>query len=261
MYDASQGRGSGGNINVVLRSGTDKLHGGIFEFYRSNDFNANDFFLNAQSKPTPTLIQNQFGGTLRWASPKVEGYLLVFLVRGHAASERRIGNNCRKSACFSRAQRLGRRKPQYATALQTAFFPSGMPTGTFIDPVAVNLFSCLVNRLVTHFRPGSCAGLTNCSVGTLAGRIALSVPTDYNEDQYVGTVDRNLFRNKHLAAQLFWANISQITPTGGGSTLGQGVTTLSKNEHAALTDTETFTSNLMNEARAGFTYLPSVRRS
>ncbi len=108
------------------------------------------------------------------------------------------------------------------------------------------------------FPSGSCAGLTGCGVGTLAGRIALSVPTDYNEGQYVGTVDRNLFRNNHLSAQLFWANISQITPTGGGSTLGQGVTTLSKNEHAALTDTETFTSNLINEAARRLHLFPSV---
>ena len=50
IYDASQGRGSGGNINVVLRSGTDHYHGGAFEFYRSNDFNANDFFANSQGK-------------------------------------------------------------------------------------------------------------------------------------------------------------------------------------------------------------------
>jgi hypothetical protein len=257
MYDASQGRGAGGNINVVLRSGTDKLHGGIFEFYRSNDFNANDFFLNAQGKPTPTLIQNQFGGTLGGPVPKLKDTFWFFSYEGTRQVNGVSGTIAGNQPVLP-ARASGETEAQYAAALQTAFFPSGMPSGTFIDPVAANLLLLPGQYGGYAFPSGSCAGLTNCGVGTLAGRIALSVPTDYNEDQFVGTVDRNLFRNNHLAAQLFWANISQITPTGGGAGLGQGLTTLSKNEHAALTDTETFTSNLVNELTTGFTYVPSV---
>src|SRR4029077_7577857 len=50
--------------NVVTKSGTDHIHGALFEFVRNNKFNANDFFLNAEGAPRPELKQNQFGGTI-----------------------------------------------------------------------------------------------------------------------------------------------------------------------------------------------------
>ncbi|PYU10947.1 MAG: hypothetical protein DMG29_16585, partial [Acidobacteria bacterium] len=59
QYDASQGRGSGGNINVIQRSGGDKFHGSAFDFYRSDKLNANDFFFNRTGTPKPVLNQNQ----------------------------------------------------------------------------------------------------------------------------------------------------------------------------------------------------------
>ena len=45
LYDASQGRNGGGNMQVNLRSGTDKYHGDGFEFFRNNVLDANDYFL------------------------------------------------------------------------------------------------------------------------------------------------------------------------------------------------------------------------
>ena len=82
LYDASQGRGSGGNINVVLRSGTEHYHGGLYEFYRSNDFNANDFFANSQGKPVPVLLQNQFGGQIGGPVPKIKDTFWFFSYQG-----------------------------------------------------------------------------------------------------------------------------------------------------------------------------------
>ena len=64
LYDASYGRGAGGNVNVVTKSGSDQLHGALFEFLRNDIFNANDFFLNRNGVPRPPLKQNQFGGTI-----------------------------------------------------------------------------------------------------------------------------------------------------------------------------------------------------
>ena len=44
LYDASYGRGAGANVNVVTKSGSDQIHGALFEFLRNDIFNANDFF-------------------------------------------------------------------------------------------------------------------------------------------------------------------------------------------------------------------------
>ena len=44
-FDAAFGRGSGANVDLVSKSGTNKIHGSAWEFLRNNIFNANDFFL------------------------------------------------------------------------------------------------------------------------------------------------------------------------------------------------------------------------
>ena len=129
MYDASQGRGSGGNINVVLRSGTDKFHGGAYEFYRSNDMNANDFFANIAGKPVPVLLQNQFGGEVGGPVPKVKDTFWFFSYQG---TRQKNG----VSSLISGSQPV---LPTVRTAatLGSAF---GVNPST-IDPVAVNILN------------------------------------------------------------------------------------------------------------------------
>src|SRR5579885_3815853 len=67
-YDASYGRNPGANVNIVTKSGTNALHGSLFEFFRNEDLNANSFFYNRDnplsSKRRQILKQNQFGGTI-----------------------------------------------------------------------------------------------------------------------------------------------------------------------------------------------------
>src|SRR5580704_4138130 len=46
-YDAESGRSAGAQINVITRSGTSDLHGGVYEFFRNDILNANSFFNNA----------------------------------------------------------------------------------------------------------------------------------------------------------------------------------------------------------------------
>ena len=64
MYDAVQGRNAGGVVAVVTKSGTNNLHGDLFEFFRNTALDANNYFLNAIGTPRPTYDRNQFGGVL-----------------------------------------------------------------------------------------------------------------------------------------------------------------------------------------------------
>ena len=60
-YDAEYGNYSGGQVNVITKSGTNNLHGSLFEFNRNTAFNTRNFF---DPGPAGKLIQNQFGGTV-----------------------------------------------------------------------------------------------------------------------------------------------------------------------------------------------------
>src|SRR5439155_20266073 len=64
LYDASQGRNGGGNVNAILKSGTRELHGDAYEYFRNDVLNANEFFLNKEGLARPSVKQNIFGGSL-----------------------------------------------------------------------------------------------------------------------------------------------------------------------------------------------------
>lgn len=63
QYDASQGRVSGGVVAAVTKSGSNRFHGNVYEFFRNDALNANNFFLNRAGVPRPPYKRNQFGGT------------------------------------------------------------------------------------------------------------------------------------------------------------------------------------------------------
>ena len=60
-YGAEFGRFAGGVIDVITKSGSNSLHGSLFEFLRNDKLNANAWNV---SQDKPPLRRNQFGGTL-----------------------------------------------------------------------------------------------------------------------------------------------------------------------------------------------------
>lgn len=63
-YSAEFGGGTGGVINVVTKQGTRDFHGTVYEYFRNDALDANDFFLNQQGQPRNELRFNNFGYTL-----------------------------------------------------------------------------------------------------------------------------------------------------------------------------------------------------
>src|SRR3984957_4990404 len=80
MYDATQGSHSGAHIGVMTKSGTNQIHGGVYEYWGNSDLNAASFFYNASPAITtkvPFLNRNQFGATL--GGPIKKDKLFYFL--------------------------------------------------------------------------------------------------------------------------------------------------------------------------------------
>ena len=67
--NASEGRSSGGQIQLGTRSGTNEFHGSLREFYRGEKFAANTFFNNRNGVERPALQRHQFGGSLSGPLP------------------------------------------------------------------------------------------------------------------------------------------------------------------------------------------------
>lgn len=62
-FSAEYGRAAGGVFNVVTRSGTNDLNFSLYEFFRNDKLNANDWFANRAGRERAPFRFNQFGGT------------------------------------------------------------------------------------------------------------------------------------------------------------------------------------------------------
>ena len=64
VASAEFGRGTGGEVDVVTKSGSNGFHGSLFEYLRNSDLDAADFFSNRSGAPKSPLHRNQYGATL-----------------------------------------------------------------------------------------------------------------------------------------------------------------------------------------------------
>lgn len=62
-YAPEFGRTPGAQISIVTRSGGNQFHGALFDYFRNDKLDANDWFADAAELPKPAEKQNDFGGT------------------------------------------------------------------------------------------------------------------------------------------------------------------------------------------------------
>ena len=90
-YSAEYGRFSGGVITAVTKSGTNEVHGSIYEFHRNSALDARNFFDRVPTNPTqrsdpPNFVRNQFGFSL--GGPIVKDQ--TFLFAGYEGYRQRL---------------------------------------------------------------------------------------------------------------------------------------------------------------------------
>jgi hypothetical protein len=76
LFDATTGRNAGANVDVITKAGTNDYHVTLFEYFRNEDLNANDWFANRSGQPRGILRQNQYGFTA--GGPLIKNKLLLF---------------------------------------------------------------------------------------------------------------------------------------------------------------------------------------
>ena len=75
-YSAQYGQAIGAVINPITKSGTNQFHGSVFDYFRNEALDANDFFNNALGFPRSRFRLNQFGGNV--SGPIVKDKLFFF---------------------------------------------------------------------------------------------------------------------------------------------------------------------------------------
>ena len=75
-YDAEYGRSAGGQVNVVMKSGGERLSGSAYEYFRHNALSARDVF-DPENEPEPFRRRHQFGGTIGGRAPLLRGFFFA----------------------------------------------------------------------------------------------------------------------------------------------------------------------------------------
>src|SRR5882724_814173 len=265
LYDASQGRNGGGNVNAILKSGTRQYHGDAYEFFRNDVLNANEFFLNANSQPRPSVKQNIFGVSL--GGPVVKEKLGYFFLNYQGTRQR--------SALSPGTQINNPGFPVIPTdrseaSLISAFFPDGLPTGvTGLDPVTLGLLNFKSNQFSdpNGFLIPSISGTPG---GT--GTLIVGKPGKYTDDQFTANWDREFRAGQDkISARFFFSDSESVLPFGAGGlqaslggTLASSISATDLNfpydipVHArffSINETHLFSPTLVNDFRFGLVHI------
>jgi carboxypeptidase family protein/TonB-dependent receptor-like protein len=250
-YDASYGRNPGANVNLVTKSGTNQLHGSLFEFFRNEKLNANDFFYNRDNPLSRTtkqaLKQNQFGGAFGGPLKKDK----IFFFGSYQGTRQRNGVAAQgfTSATLYPVPGGDRSRATFGQELGAAmcgFRPTrGMPIacdGSNINPVAIALLNVKLPD-GSYYIPGSGTSGT-------AQRF-FSVPAQFSEDQYLANVDW-LATAKHTLGMRYMFSKDPDSFQLQGQLPGRVQYDRRANTSALLRDTWLVSSSIVNQARVSF---------
>jgi len=264
LYDATQGRNGGGNINAILKSGTSSFHGDAWEYFRNSVLNADDFFLGPFD-----LKQNIFGGDFGGpVGPKAKlGYFYVNYQGTRQRSGDSLGTYINTSIPV--LPTLNRGTPAYATTLINTFFCGAACNGattTSIDPVAL----ALLNASGSQFGAGgflvpTVSGTAGITAGAVNyGALKLTDPGKYTDDQFTANWDRDFNHGKdRLSWRFFFSDATTFEPFGADNLQVQTgypayATNLNfplniplRGRFGSIAETHSFSNALINEFRFG----------
>jgi hypothetical protein len=209
LYDASQGRNGGGNVNAILKSGTKSFHGDAYEFLRNDVLNANEYFQKSAGLPRPPVKQNIFGGSFGGPIGK-EAQAGFFFVNYQGTRQRSaLSPGTLITTTLPVIPASVRVDSTMDAQLESAF---NVPS---IDPVIHKLLLVQSNQF------GAPAGgyLFPALQGNLgdSAPFVTNKPGRYTDDQFTTTWDREFRGGKDkLAARFFFSNSESFLPFGAG---------------------------------------------
>ena len=223
-FAAEYGRNTGSVINLVTKSGTNRLHGSAYDFFRNDVLDARNYF-NQDPFSKSGLHLNHFGGTL--GGPIVKNQTFFFL--NYEGFRRGAG-----ITRITNVPTLDQRAGIFADA-------NGNPVTVTVHPVSAALFNLFPQPNLTD----------------PSGNFISSPEQRDATDQFLVKVDHRLRSADSLSAR-YSRTRSDIffpfTPGQSGTNVpGYGVNDNGANHLVALSYTRVFTPTTLNEARLGFT--------
>ncbi len=268
-FDAEYGNYSGGQINVVTKSGTNDWHGNAFEFFRNTNLDAANYFAQGQRG---SYHQNQFGGT--FGGPVVRDRIFFFadyqgnrlvqavtqVVPGAPSAATESGDLSGISQNLTGtvngaawAQQLSTQLGQTVTAGEPYYAPGCTSYAQCVFPNAqlpTSAFSPIAAKLLPFILPsnGPVGANGTGSYSTNAGKI------DLTDNKFSGRLDANTSWGL-LSGYYYFDRFNRIDPYWQSNAPlypGFSVDSNGQTHNINLGDTKTFGSASVNEFRIGY---------
>jgi hypothetical protein len=271
-FDAEYGNYSGGQINVITKSGTNDWHGNVFEFLRNTDFDAANFFDQGNRG---AYHQNQFGGTFggpikrdkifffgdyqgnRLIQPVTQNFAGAPTAATEAGDFSGIASSLTGSVNGSAwATQLNEQlglapgtitpgEPYYTPTCAnytTCVFPDAQLPTTAFSPIAQNLLKYILPA------NGTIASNGTGNFSTTAGKLSLNdnkFSTRLDANTSFGLLSGYYYFDRFNRVDPYWQSNAPLYP-------GFSVDSNGQTHNINLGDTKTFGSASVNEFRLGY---------
>ena len=238
-FSAEFGQAAGAVVNVSIKSGSNQLHGSVFEFLRNSALDAKPYFQPAGQ--TPQFIQNQYGATV--GGPVVKDKTFFFFAW---QSSRELNAAPQLANVPTLAQRNGQFSGPVYDPATTRLGPDGV---TYIrDPfpgnrIPADRWDPVASKLLALYPSPNLTGKNN---------FFSNQKESVSNDQYIGRIDHHFNQRDTLFGRYStsWnTNIlpALLTPPANNPSI------VTPEAHSfAASETHVFRANLINEARLGY---------
>jgi hypothetical protein len=262
-FSAQYGRMSGAVVTAVTKSGTNVLHGSLFEFNRNTDLNA--FPWNAPKDPSGNFInapyhRNQFGGAVGGPVRRDKAFFFF----SYAGLRQTLGSLLSGGIVPTTLERLG-------DFTQSKVIPNMPGTSTPVNGtnsssnctvaktgcIPSSLFDKTAQNILGKYIPNANTSNLVSGVSVLNGYTGyFTGPT--NQDEYLGKYDQSISDKDHVSVSYFYLNTLQ-NAFGGGSFPYMINQSYGKQQDVNLSDIHTISPITANQAWITFTRVAGGR--
>ena len=222
-FEPEYGRNAGAVVNIVTKSGTNKIHGSAGEYFRNNALDARNYF-NPSSQPKAPFHNNQYGASL--------------------------GGPIIKDRTFFYVDYEGQREPVGVVTI------ASVPTGTAADgSLQPSDASNPVIAALLGQHPWPAPNLADPGPG-VAGTASVVSPSYNDLTSFIAKIDHSINTNNTLTGRYFFGDSIQSFPlaltASGGQLPGFNTFTPTRVQLVSLSYTRTIGLNKVNELRYGW---------
>ncbi len=241
-FDAQYGRGVGGVVNVVTRSGTNQVHGTAFNFLRNGKMNAANFFSGRDA-----LKRNQFGATLGGpvVIPKIyNGKDRTFIFGSYQGTRTRIATPGALRTAPSQAMKQG----------DLSAFLGANGVGAIRDPLSPGGYFPNNQIPLSRFDPVSARLLEYIPASSDPQyQLRFATPSVAIDDsQWIFRGDHSLTSKQRLTARYFYLHFDRPWATIPSNLLYVNAGQFGSAHHATVAHTYSISARWLNEFNATF---------